>query len=111
MASQQQQGSRCEIELVIERTTTSHHNNNNNNNHENSSTNKMTIIAKHSILMSLNSVLTKFHAGYFRISLSLGGQALLWKTLTSGPATDDKNNVLRRVFHALNPTVFPILWG
>ncbi|CAA6671302.1 unnamed protein product [Spirodela intermedia] len=28
------------------------------------------------------SVLGRFHAGYFRISLSLCGQALLWKTLT-----------------------------
>ncbi|XLU24578.1 hypothetical protein S245_060644, partial [Arachis hypogaea] len=47
---------------------------------------------------------------YFRISLSLGGQALLWKTLSSVPTTDDKSNALRRVFHALHPTVFPILW-
>ncbi|XP_027149436.1 S-type anion channel SLAH1-like [Coffea eugenioides] len=30
---------------------------------------------------SLILLLTRFHAGYFRISLSLGGQALLWKTL------------------------------
>ncbi|QHN93333.1 S-type anion channel [Arachis hypogaea] len=96
-----QQGSRCEIELVIERTSTTQ---------QNPSTNMRTI-AKSSLLMSLNSLLTKFHAGYFRISLSLGGQALLWKTLSSVPTTDDKSNALRRVFHALHPTVFPILWS
>ncbi|XP_015933936.1 S-type anion channel SLAH4 isoform X1 [Arachis duranensis] len=96
-----QQGSRCEIELVIERTSTTQ---------QNPRTNMRTI-AQSSLLMSLNSLLTKFHAGYFRISLSLGGQALLWKTLSSVPTTDDKSNALRRVFHALHPTVFPILWS
>lgn len=35
------------------------------------------IVSKRSLL----SVLTRFHAGYFRISFSLSGQALLWKTL------------------------------
>lgn len=30
------------------------------------------------------SMLTRFHAGYFRISLALSGQALLWRTLTGG---------------------------
>ena len=30
----------------------------------------------------LESLLTRFHAGYFRISLSLGSQALLWKRLS-----------------------------
>ena len=31
---------------------------------------------------SLSSILARLHAGYFRISLSLGGQALLWKILS-----------------------------
>ncbi|CAO2194407.1 unnamed protein product [Urochloa humidicola] len=29
------------------------------------------------------AMLTRFHAGYFRISLALSGQALLWRTLTT----------------------------
>ncbi|KAE8659872.1 S-type anion channel SLAH1 [Hibiscus syriacus] len=56
---------------------------------------------------SLSSILTKFHAGYFRISLSLGGQALLWKTLI-GP-THDKST-LRHVVHMFHPTAFLLLW-
>ncbi|WRX29771.1 Transporter protein SLAC1/Mae1/ Ssu1/TehA - like 5 [Theobroma cacao] len=45
---------------------------------------------------------------YFRISLSLGGQALLWKTLI-GP-TDDRST-LRDVLHMLHPTAFLVLWS
>ncbi|KAL3505348.1 hypothetical protein ACH5RR_035189 [Cinchona calisaya] len=37
----------------------------------------ITIVSKRSLL----SILTRFHAGYFRISFSLSGQALLWKTI------------------------------
>ena len=99
------QGSGCEIELVIDRAITSTITNHNTstNNHESTSM----ILAKRS-LMSLNSMLTKFHAGYFRISLSLGGQALLWKTLAQ--PTDD-TSAMRRVFHVLHPTAFLVLWS
>ncbi|GMI91301.1 SLAC1 homologue 1 [Hibiscus trionum] len=57
---------------------------------------------------SISSILTKFHAGYFRISLSLGGQALLWKTLI-GP-THDKST-LRHVVRMFHPTAFLVLWS
>lgn len=93
------QGSKSEI--VIDRITPinvmnmSH--NNSTNNHESPS------------MMVAKSVLTKFHAGYFRISLSLGGQALLWKTLLIEPTHD--TSTLRRVFRVLHPTVFLVLWS
>ncbi|CAN1161256.1 S-type anion channel SLAH1 [Linum perenne] len=35
---------------------------------------------------SFLSILTKCHAGYFRVTLSLASQALLWKILTHSPA-------------------------
>nr|KYP44852.1 hypothetical protein KK1_033658 [Cajanus cajan] len=75
------QGSESEIELVVDTTTSR----NSVKNRESTSS----MVAKRSI-MSLNSILTKFHAGYFRISLSFGGQALLWKTLIE-PTHDDTN--------------------
>ncbi|XWS21006.1 hypothetical protein CRYUN_Cryun30bG0017800 [Craigia yunnanensis] len=57
---------------------------------------------------SFTAILTKFHAGYFRVSLSFGGQALLWKTLT-GP-TDD-SSTLRFRFQLFHPTAFTLLWS
>lgn len=58
-------------------------------------------------LISIKSILTKFDAGYFRISLSLGGQALLWKTLISS-----NEHTIRRRFHPfLHPSCFLILWS
>lgn len=67
------------------------------------------MVAKRS-LTSLNSILAKFHAGYFRISLSLGGQALLWKTLieSSSSPTHDTSAALRRVLCTL-PSAAAIL--
>ncbi|KAJ4702039.1 S-type anion channel like [Melia azedarach] len=60
---------------------------------------------------SLKSILNEFHAGYFRISLSLGGQALLWKTLIA-PINDDHTNTLRHVLHTMfHPTAFLLLWS
>ncbi|XP_016541418.2 S-type anion channel SLAH1 [Capsicum annuum] len=53
------------------------------------------------------SLLTKLHAGYFRISLSLGGQALLWKVLTQH---FDKSQTLQHKFHSLPSTTFLLLW-
>ncbi|XP_055828081.1 S-type anion channel SLAH1-like [Solanum dulcamara] len=53
------------------------------------------------------SLLTKLHAGYFRISLSLGGQTLLWKVLTQHL---DKSQTLQHKFHSLPSTTFLLLW-
>ncbi|KAK7283389.1 hypothetical protein RIF29_12873 [Crotalaria pallida] len=105
---------KSEIELVIENSNIIMSNNNNSNNHEPSSSffMMMVAIAKRS-LMSLSSILTKFHAGYFRISLSLGGQALLWKTLIIEiPTKQDTRSTLRHVLRMLHPTTFFIvLWS
>ncbi|GLT45792.1 hypothetical protein SLA2020_196140 [Shorea laevis] len=54
-----------------------------------------------------SSILTRLHAGYFRISLSLGGQALLWKTLSHlGRDSHD----LQEVFHKVPSTACLLLW-
>ena len=66
-----------------------------------------TIVARR-IKESFTAILTKFHAGYFRVSLSFGGQALLWKTLI-GP-TDD-SSTLRLRFQMFHPTAFTLLWS
>ncbi|CAL9092685.1 unnamed protein product [Musa acuminata var. zebrina] len=54
------------------------------------------------------SMLTRFHAGYFRISLSLCGQALLWKTLIE-PSTDAR--ALRAVVSRLPSFAFVLFWS
>ncbi|WOL18424.1 hypothetical protein Cni_G27219 [Canna indica] len=54
------------------------------------------------------SKLTGFHAGYFRISLSLCSQALLWKTL-SEPETDA--HALRAVVRLLPSAAYVLLWS
>ncbi|XP_021284768.1 S-type anion channel SLAH4-like [Herrania umbratica] len=66
-----------------------------------------TIVARR-LKESSTAILTKFHAGYFRVSLSLGGQALLWKTLM-GP-TDDTSS-LRITLHMFHPRAFTLLWS
>ncbi|KAG2688354.1 hypothetical protein I3760_09G092000 [Carya illinoinensis] len=53
------------------------------------------------------SILTRLHARYFRISLSLRAQALVWKIL-SEPATDSKTP--QHVFRMLPSTAFLLLW-
>ncbi|GKV15973.1 hypothetical protein SLEP1_g26693 [Rubroshorea leprosula] len=54
-----------------------------------------------------SSILTTLHAGYFRISLSLGGQALLWKTLSHlGRDSHD----LQEVFRKVPSTACLLLW-
>lgn len=62
------------------------------------------IVAKRSI----SSVLTRFHAGYFRISLSLGGQTLLWKTLID---PSHGSNPPWRLLQTLPPLGFILLWS
>ncbi|KAK1276146.1 S-type anion channel SLAH1 [Acorus gramineus] len=60
------------------------------------------------------SPLTRFHAGYFRISLSLCAQALLWRTLssdansTSAAALSDPLHLLLR---HLPSAAFILLWS
>ena len=97
------QALRPEIELVVDDTTTS--NVISHSNHEPTSL----MVAKRS-LTSLNSILAKFHAGYFRISLSLGGQALWWKTLIESP-THDVTSALRRLLCTLPSSAFLALWS
>ncbi|KAI9113190.1 hypothetical protein K1719_015715 [Acacia pycnantha] len=104
----------CEIELVIDTSTTNNptvantsHNDNDTHSHES----LMMTIAKRSLIMSLNSILTKFHAGYFRISLSLGGQALLWKTFAEPGDDDETAGILGHLHNMFHPTAFLVLWS
>ncbi|CAK9157980.1 unnamed protein product [Ilex paraguariensis] len=53
-------------------------------------------------------ILTRLHAGYFRISLSLCSQALLWKTL--GEPSDDAH-AFRRILRMLPSSAFVLLWS
>lgn len=57
---------------------------------------------------SLSIILTQIHAGYFRITLSLSSQALLWKILLE-PIKDA--HFLRRVFTMIPSTAFTLLWS
>ncbi|GFY91730.1 SLAC1 homologue 1 [Actinidia rufa] len=54
-----------------------------------------------------SSILTRLHAGYFRITLSLGAQALLWKTLVEHT---HESLALQRVLRTLPSTVILLLW-
>ncbi|KAJ8498338.1 hypothetical protein OPV22_008890 [Ensete ventricosum] len=58
--------------------------------------------------MKALSKLGGFHAGYFRISLSLCGQALLWKTL-SELSTDSR--AIRLVVRLLPSATYVLLWS
>ncbi|KAG7011905.1 S-type anion channel SLAH1, partial [Cucurbita argyrosperma subsp. argyrosperma] len=62
-------------------------------------------LKKSSVFLQL---LAKFHAGYFRISMSLCGQALLWKILKQ-PIQNE--NSLRRTLRLLPNTAFLLLWS
>lgn len=63
----------------------------------------MSIIIKQAIYHTL----TRFHAGYFRITLSLCSQALLWKVLVD---EGGDYHLLRRVFRLIPLTAFLLLW-
>ncbi|KAI5006354.1 hypothetical protein ZWY2020_033597 [Hordeum vulgare] len=54
------------------------------------------------------AMLTRFHAGYFRISLALSGQALLWRTL-SDRSTDP--SALHPLVQSLPSAAFVLLWS
>lgn len=60
------------------------------------------------IKQSLISILARLHAGYFRISLALFSQALLWKILGESP---DHAHALRRMFRMLPSTAFVLHWS
>ncbi|KAI9201554.1 hypothetical protein LWI28_025247 [Acer negundo] len=105
-----QESHQSQIELVIDTPTTT-----TTTTATRSSTSSIIVVIIRRIDQSLKSILTRFHAGYFRISLSLGGQALLWKTLMImiGSPTDDVDkrtfrNLLRVLLH---PTAFLVLWS
>ncbi|XP_042379107.1 S-type anion channel SLAH4-like [Zingiber officinale] len=56
--------------------------------------------------------LTGFHAGYFRISLSLCGQALLWKTLSEpGGGASARSAALRHLSRSVPGAVYLLLWS
>nr|AFK35390.1 unknown [Lotus japonicus] len=56
---------------------------------------------------SLSPILPQIHAGYFRISLSLSSQALLWKILIE----QIKDALaLRKIFSSIPSTAFTLLW-
>ncbi|XP_051124259.1 S-type anion channel SLAH4-like [Andrographis paniculata] len=56
------------------------------------------------------SILTRFHAGYFRISLSLGLQALLWKVLLQLHSKDAAFQGSGTKPKALYATIVAVLW-
>ncbi|PWA62438.1 C4-dicarboxylate transporter/malic acid transport protein [Artemisia annua] len=53
-------------------------------------------------------VLARCHAGYFRITLSLCCQALLWKTLSNPP---ENAHAYRRMLGVFPSTAFILLWS
>lgn len=61
-------------------------------------------------------MLTRFHAGYFRISLALSGQALLWRTLISSDsssttAATEPHLPLPLLLRSLPSVAFLLLWS
>ncbi|XP_054782133.1 S-type anion channel SLAH1-like [Prosopis cineraria] len=60
------------------------------------------------VLSSLSCILSKIHAGYFRIALALASQALLWKFLIE-PIQDA--HALRRLFLIIPSTALILLWS
>ncbi|XP_026458082.1 S-type anion channel SLAH1-like [Papaver somniferum] len=58
---------------------------------------------------SSSSILTRIHAGYFRISLSFCTQALLWKTFGDQP-NDQDPQMFHGLLHAFPRAAFVLLW-
>lgn len=59
-------------------------------------------------LKQRSSILTIIHAGYFRITISMGAQALLWKILRL--PTDDSNEPIYHLFRMFPSLAFLLLW-
>ncbi|KVH93134.1 S-type anion channel SLAH1-like [Cynara cardunculus var. scolymus] len=53
-------------------------------------------------------IIARFHAGYFRISLSLCWQTLLWKTLSDPP---ENAHAYRRMLGVMPSAAFLLLWS
>ncbi|VFQ62165.1 unnamed protein product [Cuscuta campestris] len=63
-------------------------------------------------LIMIRQTLSGFEAGYFRISLSLSSQALLWKTLARDTTSiDDFNHSFGEVVRMLPSAAFVFLWS
>ncbi|KAK4723014.1 hypothetical protein R3W88_013247 [Solanum pinnatisectum] len=60
-------------------------------------------------LLTLFSMLTRIHAGYFRISLSLCWETLLWKTLLD--PTNNETKFLHRVPQIIYRPILIFLWS
>ncbi|KAK6923644.1 Transporter protein SLAC1/Mae1/ Ssu1/TehA [Dillenia turbinata] len=58
----------------------------------------------------ISQILIQFHAGYFRIGLSLCCQAMLWKTLREGEDQGD-SRITFHVYRMLPSTAFVLLWS
>lgn len=58
-------------------------------------------------LKPLSSILTRVHAGYFGITLSISSQALLWKFLSNQV---NSSQGLHHMFHKLPSLSFLLLW-
>ncbi|OWM80890.1 hypothetical protein CDL15_Pgr006921 [Punica granatum] len=79
------------------------------------------LLARSSVTTYINSVLARFHAGYFRITLSLAAQSLLLKTMIDHPepqtTIDDGTGKgaeypLHRLLVRVHPTIFLLmLWS
>ncbi|OVA03400.1 Voltage-dependent anion channel [Macleaya cordata] len=67
------------------------------------------LFVKKKIYSSSSSILTKIHAGYFRICLALCSQALLWKTF-GDHSNDQEPQAFRGLLHAFPRTAFVLLW-
>lgn len=61
----------------------------------------------------VNTILVKFHAGYFRVSFSLCAQALLWKNLIEFIKNNHHHHHLRNlaIFHVLPSIACTLTWS
>ncbi|XP_044497129.1 S-type anion channel SLAH4-like [Mangifera indica] len=59
---------------------------------------------------SNSSILTRIHAGYFSIALSLAAQALLWKVLSEPKIANNASKHERDVLSLLPHIIFLLLW-
>lgn len=103
----QKQSAQTQIDLVVESTPTDQEVKPNRVLPDDHDQKNAVILIKRPIII-LSPILTKFHAGYFRISLSLCSQALLWKILME---PNDDAHGLRSVFRMVPPTAFSFLWS